>query len=436
MIHTTGGDAKAASIILAFPGGLVKFNDDGDKRTTTVRVRIEQRLAGASVWQAVTTLDISAKKIEAFYRQHRWAFPSRGRWEIRVTMMTDEVDDPKRQVRTVLAALQTIRPEYPIVIDRPMSLVSVRVKATHQLSGALDNFSALARRICLDWDVTSQTWISRATSNPAALYRLVLQHPSNPKAVSNAEIDLGALQEWHNFCRVKGLTYNRVLDQAGTSLRDILTEIAVAGRATPRHDGQKWGVVIDRPSSLVVDHITPRNSWNFSCRRAYGERPHGFIVRFQDETNDFKETQRVIPWPGHSGPIDLTETLDMPGITDPALVYREARRRMHEAMLRPDVYEVTQDGAARVATRGDKVMLSHDVLSRVQTAARVKAVTGNSILLDDDVTMVAGRSYGIRFRRFSAADTIGSSDVRNVATHPGSTGVLTLTGTGPMPGAR
>lgn len=433
VIRTTGADARGASVILAFPGGLIRFNDEGEKRTRSVSVRIEQRLAGATNWQSVTTLNISGQKTEAFYRQHTWNFPSRGRWEIRLTMLTDESDDSKVQQRTVWAALQTIRPEYPIAMDRPLALVAVRVKATHQLSGALDNFSALATRVCLDWNHETQTWVTRATSNPASLYRLALQHPSNPKAVPNAQIDLQQLQDWHDFCRLKGLRYNRVLDQAGTSLRDVLTEIAAAGRATPRHDGMRWGVVIDRPSELIVDHVSPRNSWNFRCRRAYGERPHGFVVRFQDETNDFKETQRVIPWPGHTGSIDLTEALDMPGITDPALVFREARRRQHEAELRPDIYEVTQDGAARVATRGDTVVLSHDVLSRVQKAARVKAVAGNRVLLDDQVTMQAGLSYACRFRRLSAEDTIGTSEVRTVVTEPGTTNILTLSGSGPMP---
>ncbi len=343
--RTTGSDAKSASIILAFPAGLIQFTDDGNRHTVTVRIRVEQCRAGSGDWQAVTTLNISAKRQEAFYRQRTWALPARGRWDIRLTMLTDETEDSKVQQRTAWAALQTIRPEYPIAYDRPLTLVSVRVKATHQLSGALDNFTALASWICPDWNHETGTWVTRATSNPASLYRLVLQHPSNPKAVPNGGIDLQQLQDWHDFCRLKGLAYNRVLDQSGTSLRDVLTEIAAAGRATPRHDGLKWGVVIDRPSELIVDHVSPRNSWNFSCRRVYAERPHGFIVRFQDETDDFKENQRVIPWPGHEGSIDLTEMLDLPGITNPDIIFREATRRMYEAMLRPDVYEVTDPDA-------------------------------------------------------------------------------------------
>ncbi len=434
VVRTTGADAAGASVIIAFPGGLVRFNDEGKKRQHNVSVRIEQRLVQAEEWQPVTTLNISAKKTEAFYRQHTWQFPSRGRWQVRLTILTDETDDSKIQQRTVWAALQTLRPEYPLNYGHPLALVAVRVKATHQLSGALDNFSALAKRICPDWDHVSQTWITRPTSNPASLYRYVLQCPANPKPATEAAIDLDQLIDWHDFCRLKGLHYNRVQDQAGTSLREVLTEVAAAGRASPRHDGVKWGVVIDRPAALIVDHVNSRNSWSFSARRAYVERPHAWICKFQDEGNDFKEAQRVIRRPGYTGDITLTETLELPGITDPEVVYREGLRRFFEAEYRPDVYEATQEGALRVATRGDAVMLSHEVLSRTQWAGRVRGVSGNLLELDELVTMVPGGSYALRFRVYAnAADTVGTSLVRPVQTQPGETDLLTLTGSGPVP---
>lgn len=437
VVRTTGPDAKRATVILAFPGGLIRFNDDGEARQHEVSIRIQQRLVDADAWQPVTTLNIAATKSEAFYRQHNWSFPSRGRWQVRVTMMTAESEDTQVQQRAVWAALQTVRPEYPLAYHKPLALVAVRVKATHQLSGALDNFSALGKRICLDWDHVAEEWVERATSNPASLYRFILQCPANPKPASDAELDLAQLADWHDFCRLKGLHYNRVQDQAGTSLREVLSEVAGAGRATPRHDGLKWGVVIDRPAALVVDHINPRNSWGFSSRRAYVEKPHAWICKFQDEGNDYKEAQRVIRRPGFVGDITLTETLELPGLTNPDIVYREGLRRFYEAEYRPDVYEATQEGALRVATRGDAIMLSHDVLSGAQWAGRVLAVSGNLIELDELVTMVSGRNYALRFRVFSGpTDVIGTSVVRQVKTMPGETAVLTLTGSGSVPQVR
>ncbi|MCW1934127.1 TipJ family phage tail tip protein [Pararhodobacter zhoushanensis] len=434
VVRTTGSDASGASVIFAFPSGLAWFDDDGDKHHMAIYVRVEQRLVTAEEWTETTVLTLVGRKAEGFYRQHTWTFPERGRWQIRLTMLSAETEDTKVLQRLVWAGLQTIRPEYPLNYHRPLALVAVRAKATYQLSGALDTFSAMGRRICLDWDHESETWLTRATSNPASLYRYVLQCPANPKPAPDAEIDLAQLADWHDFCRLKGLHYNRVQDRAGTTLREALTEIAVAGRASPRHDGLRWGVVIDRPADLIVDHVSPRNSWNVSVSRAYTEKPHAWIARFQDQGNDYATAERVIRRPGYAGDITLTEPLEMPGLTDAAIVYREGIRRFHEAALRPDLIEVTQDGAVRVATRGDAVVISHDVLSNTQGSARVRAVVGTAVHLDEAVTMAEGVSYALRFRVFEGdADTVGTSVIRAVATLPGESDLVTLTGNGPMP---
>lgn len=261
--------------------------------------------------------------------------------------------------------------------------------------------------------------------------------PGNVRPVANTGIDLELLQDWHEFCQDKGLHYNRVLDQTGVTLGEVRAEIAVAGRASPRHDGRRLGVVIDRPAELVVDHVNPRNSWNFTMRRSYVDLPHAFITKFQDQDNDYKEAERVIRRPGYEGDITITETLDQPGLTSAPIVYREGVRRFYEAIHRPDVFEVTQDGALRVATRGDKVALNSYVLSRVQTVGRVRYLAGSLIELDEEVTMEPGRAYGVRFRAFETPDdTIGNSVVRTVSTVPGKTTVLNLTGAGPMPELR
>ncbi|RUS64913.1 phage tail protein [Pseudorhodobacter sp. E13] len=437
IVRTTGADASGASIILAFPSGMIRFDKEGRSHAEGVSVRVEYRRVDADDWVLLTQLDIVAKKLESFYRQHSWEFPTRARYQVRLTLLNDETTDSTIQRSVSWAALQTLRPEYPLAYPRPLSLVAVRIKATHQLSGALDNISALGTRICADYDHVSGLWVERATSNPASLYRYVLQAPCNPKAVSDAGLDLGLLEEWHDFCRIKGLSFNKVFDDSATSLRDVLTQIAAVGRATPRHDGARWGVTIDRAQDLIIDHLDAQNSSGLRATRSFIDHPHAFRVKFSDQTNDFKDAERVVRWPGYTGEITVTEALDMPGITDPDLIWREARRRQYEAIYRPDSYQVTQIGPVRVATRGDKVMLNHYVLDSVQASARVRNVIGALIELDQPVEMVNGQAYAVRFRVFDTEaaepDSIGTSTVRTVKTVAGERDTLTLTGTGPMP---
>jgi predicted phage tail protein len=428
VIRTTGHDASGASIIVGFPAGLGSVNDSGDPVNVTVSLRIRQRRANTLPWTVVATLNITAAKFEGFYRQHTWTFPERGRYEVEVTRMTDEHTSTRTQSRSSWLSLQTMRPEYPLNFDKPLALVAVRVKATYQLNGALESFNGLASKRCLDWDAPTQTWVARQTSNPASWFRYALQSPANPRPAADSGIDLEALQHWHEYCTAKGLKYDRALDE-DKLLRDSLAEIAGAGRALPRHDGVRWTVIVDRPKELVVDHINPRNSWQFKASRSYFDPPDGFRVSFLDATNDYKPAERLVPWPGHSGSITLTEALELPGKTDPAEIWREARRRMYEALYRLDTYTVVQDGPARVATRGDLVMGSFDVLERTQVAARVRSVSGKLIELDEPVTMVAGRTYAVRFRVYeSDEDTIGQSVVRPVVPIVGTQATVLLQG--------
>jgi len=426
VVRYTGTDAEKCSIILAFPAGLVEINDRGGQQTITVQIRIRYRLVGAVNWIVLTTLSISAKRSEAIYRQHTWQFPARGRYEVELTRMTDEHTSSQIASRSVWAAVQTIRPEYPLNFGKPLAIVALRIKATHQINGQLDAFNATASRLCLDWDKELGRWVFRQTRNPAALYRYVLQSAANARPSPDSAIDLIQLQDWHEFCELKGLRYDRVID-GDMTLREVLTEIAGAGRAAPRHDGLKWSVVIDRPQQLVIDHVNPRNSHSFQTSRVYLDPPHGFRVPFLDATNDYQSAERIVPWPGHTGEITMTEQIEFPGKTDPDEIWKEARRRMYELIYRPDTYSVIQDGPVRVATRGDLVMASFDALDRVMVSARVIDVQGAMIALDEDVEMTAGLNYAVRFRAgLSETDSIGRSVVRTVETLPGVSNALTF----------
>ncbi len=66
---------------------------------------------------------------------------------------------------------------------------------------------------------------------------------------------------------------------------------------------------------------------------------------------------------------------------------------------------MTQDGAARVATRGDQVMCSIDVLERTQVSARVKSVEGRLIELDELFYMQATRAMAFGFGSSQTAVT-------------------------------
>jgi hypothetical protein len=429
VVRFTASNSARASVILGFPGGLFWIDDKGRRKSWSVGIRIRARLNGAGPWTEVVTLDVTAERQESFLRQHSWDLPVRGRWQIEVTRMTEDSTNTQVSDKVLLSAIQSIRPEYPINIDKPLAFVAIRVRATYQLNGSLDSFNALIQR---EGPVRAAgEWVQGFARNPASAYLTALMGPQNPYPVTQAGIDMEMIADWYAWCASKGLKYDRVHD-APEGLGDMLNAICGAGRASPRHDGVRWGVVIDRPQTLVIDHINPRNSDQFEWSRDYFVPPDGFRVRFLDETNNYEEAERIVPWPGHTGPVNLTESIDHPGKTDPDEIYIETRRRMYELMHRPDSFSAIQSGTARVATRGDLVMGSFDVLSRSQIAARVTGVTGRLVGIDESLTVPAG--FGVRFRVYAnEEDGVGTSMVRAIAAAPEETRALLLEGAGALP---
>lgn len=425
----TAGDAVQANIIFQFPAGLIRYNDDGDARTRSVIIRISQRPASGGAWEIVSETTFSAKRREGFFRQFKWTLPSRGRWEIQVTRITSEATSASVSDRVTWLALQSFRPEYPLAFGKPLCLVAIRAKATYQLNSTLDTVNAIAERLLPDWDHATQTWITRKTRNPAAHFRHILQGPENTYPEPDSAIDLAVIQAWHDFCRLKGLKYDR--DRSfESSTWAALTEIAAAGRAAPRYDGMRWSVVVDRPQDLVVAHVNSRNSRDFSWSRNYIDPPDAFRVSFLDETADFQAREMIVRWPGYTGDINVTEQLEHPGKTDPVEIWRETRRRQYEVIHRPDVFTAVQDAAVRTATRGDHVKASYETLISTMAALKVIAVRDRYLTLDGRVEMAAGASYAIRFMRQvgTGDEATFESVLRNVQTVPGVTDSILLKG--------
>lgn len=426
----TARDAAEASVILSFPQGLFRVDDEGDVREQSVTVRIRQRLEGVGGWTTVETMEIASEKRETIFRQHTWALPSRGRWQIEVERISDEPTETNRSDTVVWSALQSIRPEYPINMPVPIPLIAVRVRATYQLNGTLDQLNAQFAREMPVYDAVNG-WQTGTGRNPASAYLAVLQGAENPYPADDTAINFDEIAEWYEYCVDKGLKFDFVQDE-GASLAELLSAICAAGRATPRHDGQRWGVVVDRPDLPVIEHVNDRNADQFSWSRPYLDPPDGFRVTFFDETNDYQIAERIVPWPGFVGEPVLTEEIALPGKTDPDEIWRESRRRMYELIHRPVTYSAMTSMRSRVATRGDKVMASFNEIEETHLSVRVRSVDGSLVVLDDIVDV--GTDLGVRFKVPSNDEDIpDQSVVRTIADVVEASSAIRLTGDGEVP---
>ena len=442
-VRFTAADATEFSIDIQFPGGLAAFVDvkigntqKSVRQAFVVPFLLRIREESSAVWQTIDGVQVLHATTKPFTRTFRFPLPTRGRYEVELTRAAPDWDDWDQSYlpaqitsRAFWTVIRSYRPEAPLHVDFPLSLIAVQVRATGQLNGTLDNLSADVARICPDWDAATQTWVTRATNNPASAFRYALQGRPFSYPVADSGIDIQTLEDWHEFCVLKGLTYNRVHDTP-SSFYEALADIAAAGRASPHHDGERWTVVIDRPQDVIVGHVSPRNSWGFHGERSFVRYPDAFRVKFKDETSKFgfQDAERIVLWPDFDGDPEITEEIELPGVTNPEQVWREARRRQYEAKYRLDTWTVSQDFEGLTVSRGDRVQLSQDVLDRVMVSARVRAVAGATVLLDEIVTMTAGASYAVRFRRAS-----GETLLRQIVTIDGESSAVILMGDGDVP---
>lgn len=369
---------------------------------------------------------ITGKQTTAIRKDVRFKV-TRGKYDVRLKRMTADTASDKIFDEVQWTALRSIKNEPPVNLTG-MALIALRIKATDQLNGTLGQFNCVVHSILPDWNGT--TWIEQETSNPASLYREVLQGTANARGLADARIDLDALAAWHEDCADAEREFNYIVDSQ-QSVNDLLSDIAATGRASPAIIDGKWRVVQDKAQTVPVQHFTPRNSFGFQGEKTFPELPHAFRVRFVNRDNGWQQDERIVYDDGYTAAnATKFEGLDLTGITSSEQAWRDGRYHIASARLRPETYSFSTDIEHIVCTRGDLVRLTHDIMLVGLGSARIKAITTDGgapeyitgFTVDDTFTMEAGLSYAVQLRT-----TGGSFLTLAVNTVAGETKTLTLT---------
>jgi sulfur carrier protein ThiS len=415
---TRTSEPNGNEVILDFiwPAGIVRITKTAGKRLALdVRVEIQTKSSGSAIWGASQFLDVTVVSLSAVRRSYRAAvMPAGGQIDVRCRMLItnwgwDEADGLVST--TIWSALKTMRNTKPLQFRKPLAITAMRIKATGQISGIIDNLNAMVQSIVPIWN--GSNWATTAaSSNPAALFRHVLTGPANARPRAAAQIDDAALAAWYNFCAQEGYTYNRIHDFQ-QSVWDTLSDIASAGRAAPTLQDGIWSVVVDTPDKPVVQHFTPRNSWGFQSSKALPIQPHAWRVRFINADKEHQQDERIVYDDGYTAANATNfETIEFPGITTPGLVWKFGRYQIAQARLRPEEYSFFVDFEHLACQRGDVVRVSHDVTLWGDGWGRVRSVTldGNGdvigIVTDELLPVLSGESYNMRFRLSTGASLL------------------------------
>lgn len=419
--RTTALNTTEIGATITFPRGLFKSTSEG-RSELTVQLIGQYRLVGAGSWTSWFDRTVTDRTSQVKRVSFRKTGLASGQYEVQIKRVLAEggLTNDRQFDRADWTDLRSFNTNAQPINLPGIAKTAFRIRATDQLNGVVDQLNALVSVKIPTWNGSAWTTATSVTSNPAAIYRYVLTGAPNKKPVAAANINDAALGEWYDFCQTNGFAFDQVIDFQ-LSVRDLLQDIANAGKASPAYVDDKWTVVIERPRTTVVQHFTPRNTRNFGGKILYNEIPDALRIRFFNKEAEYREDERVIYDDGFNEANATTfQVVSLPGQTDPANVYKLGRHYIASARLRPEIFTFEVDIEHLVALRGDLCRLTHDVPGIGQISGRVISVASNTIVLDEPVTREAGKVYTLRVR----ATTTNSSLVLTV---PAET--TTVTGT-------
>lgn len=397
--RTTALNTTEFGLTVTFPTGLFRANDKGGRSNISVQLIGQYRLVGSGTWlawfdQTYTDNTGQAKRIS----QRKTGLTS-GQYEVQIKRgnVEQNLTDAKKVDRADWTDLRSFNTNAIPVKLTGIAKSAFRIKATDQLNGIVQQLNAIVSLQIPTWNGSSWTG-SSITSNPAAIFRYILTGAPNKKPVAGANINDAQLGAWFTFCATNGLAFDQVLDFQ-LSVRDILQDVANAGKASPAYVDDKWTVVIEQTRSTIVQHFTPRNTRNFAGRILYNEIPEALRIRFFNKNADYREDERIVFDDGfNEANATSYQVIDLPGQTNPDNVYKLGRHYIAAARLRPEVFTFEVDIEHLVALRGDLCRLTHDVPRIGQMSGRVVSRSTNTIVLDEPVTREAGKIYTLRVR--------------------------------------
>jgi len=415
--RTTQGASTEISLDIVFGQGLFGVNDKGNTTPGTVAFAVQYRAVGTSVWTDIgtatgltfsgglastggATLSVTGSKRKTLRCGVRWTVPS-GQYEVVVTRGNSSFNDASATGKIGDAqwtVLRSISPQSPSTTGT--SKLAVRIKATDQLNGVVQNLSVLAAQRVRRWDAVNNVWLDPvASTNPAWMYLwLCTQCPAVIRRLDDTRMDLYGIAEWAADCDTRGLAIGFTMDSA-RALGDWLRDVLAAGRASFGLRNGQYSAVRDVLQTVPVQMFTPANSSNFQFTRLFTLPPHALRVKFTNPEANYQQDVRTVYADGYDASnATRFEELDLSMMVDPGAVWKLARYHLSVAWNRPNTYTWTADVEHLVCEQGDMVTVAHDVISFGLAWGRITAIDNASVTLTEEVTLAAGTTYAAQAR--------------------------------------
>lgn len=404
--RTTQRNTDECEITLMFPYGLyhVYGSKMNKKASLGVAFGVSYAITGTEEWSTEEEFSIVDLYTKTLIKTKTLKFPKQGQYDVRLRRISVNGDTYRNFSDSIYSSLKSISYVNPINFAN-ISGTALRIKATDQLSGSISNYNVLVSTLVKSYNPNTNSWVDNVeSSNPADLYRYVLQSPAFAKALDDKDIDLEKLAEWWKYCDSLKLTYNRIIDYE-TSVDDVLNDICAAGVATLSKANNIYSVIIDNERPVVKGLVTPRNSWDYTGNINYPEIPHALRIEFRNADKNYETDERIVYADGYDeNNATLYERLQFESCTNADLAYWYGRRYYATALLQPETHTFKMDFENLTFNRGDRISLVNDVILVGVGQGRIKKlltddnknVTG--FIIDDILDIPSVNNLGVRIR--------------------------------------
>lgn len=323
---------------------------------------------------------------------------AQGQYEVRVMKVSADIKTSRESNDSAVSQILCYQPDNADYTGQLR--IALRIKATSQLNGAVDEFNAMAYGYCSVWN--GSAWVWAHTRNPAWWFREFAEGKFAADGsrmygggMAASQIDYEAIKAWGLWCDAKGLTFDYVLDRK-ISTAQMLQIIARAGRASPTWQTGKLGVIWDAANQPVVAMFGPFNIKPGTFNVAYigDSTADEIVMNFINPDRGWAMDEVRVKVPGATTTNNPLQ-LDFDGCTNAAMAGREANLLAASQVWHRRRVTWETDIEGWVANRGDVVQMSHDLVVWGYSG-RLTGRDGNNITLS---TKVPSDTYGIMLIR-------------------------------------
>ena len=462
--RTTSPDAEEIEIIVAFPKGLGWLKDGQKKKAWTVTLEVKYKESGSSNERTITAAtteeadavarslgsatrrdlygDLGAGFIddfhnqlgsggsvqltrsftrsapgEAFFASFKFAVPPGKQYDVSVRRQTALQGDNEHFEDVSWTVMNTWKGGNPF--PNPLAAVTaLRVKATDQLSGQLDQINAIVSNLLRTYTppaggasaASSADFSGSAvSSNPADQLLHIALGPHQVRPTPDAEINWPAFAAFWEWCDAQGFTFD-FYETSGRRKGDLEQLCCGAGRAKILRIDGRLTPIIDRAQPAGARTIlSPDNARDFKFSKIFPPDVHALRVRFFNKDTDYRDDERIIYLNGQTAATATKfEKFDMPGVVDKDLIFRHARYAFKSAKLQTLSGTCTQDIEGSLLLRyGDRIAIRHSTVQITGESGWIERVDFNNngqitgFRLSEKARLENGKTYVFRWREIT-----------------------------------